>query len=1155
MRLNRLNLTRYGKFTDFSLDFGPRETGKPDFHVVFGLNEAGKTTVLSAYLDLLFGIDKSSGYKFLHGYDTMQVGGVLEFASVAREFVRVKKSLLDAKGQIVLESAIAGELSGLSRSDYKLKFSLDAETLEKGGDAILASKGDLGELLFQASAGVADLSQKLHGMREATENFFKKGAHKNELGDLKKKIKDLENRKQEIDTLASIYAKFLLDRKEAINLYKKAMDERTAALAAKSKIERIEGALPRFETLNRIIDQLKSFANVPEAPAGWKEKISQLQTQEIQLAADLKAAMRTIENLTGEIEGIAVDETALRFADRLGDLTDKRARHVAAEEDIPRRRPEVLELNFEIAAALRMLGREGEEQPDGLILEARATSALRALIESWGSVETGLKAAEKEVGEAQEKLGDETDKLNDAQSKAGVDDPEALAILGKVVAEIRKAAFESRRDQAVKASMRFREHLDDKLKPLVPWRGEADDLVALRVPEAAQIERWKTAIEDADKGVEGYADDMESLRTELSGLRAQRDGFAATAGIVSDNEAAQKRSEREAAWADHRRSLSPETADAFESRLRADDLATAARFNHVTEIAKVNATLQSLTLKEKELERTEQLWAEAGKKFDAVRTEFSAAIKVVSPVFPDGMTASEFSGWANLYDKAIEARDHFKDGESELREAESNLSAAIEKLGKVMGKAGIAHDPAEGLETMILLTQSALDEATAINAQREAVDSAKRNLGKRQSELKKAQEKIDDWLAKWKAACTSCWIAETHPEPSIPLVREILAKIEAMRPSLSKRAGIKDRIRKMEEHQTAFAEAVATLAADMDEEIDGRPLLVIADRLADRVKNAREQNLIRKGKQNDLKKASDCEANCREKIVESVVQKKEIFDHLEVETLAAAGEKLDEAKAKADLLKRKAEEEGHILKALGVATMEKAEMILKVIDPAKMSSDKAAAENQFNEADAKQRDFFLAKSKAEEKIETIGGDDAVALIDERRRTVCLEIEDRARDWLRMRSGVIAAERALRVYREKHRSSMLANASEAFSTISRGAYKKLTTQSEGDGEVLVGIASDGKSKKAPELSKGTRFQLYLALRVAGYQEYALSRQPPSAVPFVADDIMETFDDFRAEEAFRLLAKMSEVGQVIYLTHHEHLCGIAQKICPDVRIHNL
>ena len=85
-----------------------------------------------------------------------------------------------------------------------------------------------------------------------------------------------------------------------------------------------------------------------------------------------------------------------------------------------------------------------------------------------------------------------------------------------------------------------------------------------------------------------------------------------------------------------------------------------------------------------------------------------------------------------------------------------------------------------------------------------------------------------------------------------------------------------------------------------------------------------------------------------------------------------------------------------------------------------------------------------------------------------------------------------------------------------------------------------------------MSKGTQFQLYLALRLAGYEEFAMAR--PS-VPFIADDIMETFDDFRAEEAFRLFAEMGMHGQVIYFTHHKHLTHIAKKVCPSVHLHDL
>jgi uncharacterized protein YhaN len=201
--------------------------------------------------------------------------------------------------------------------------------------------------------------------------------------------------------------------------------------------------------------------------------------------------------------------------------------------------------------------------------------------------------------------------------------------------------------------------------------------------------------------------------------------------------------------------------------------------------------------------------------------------------------------------------------------------------------------------------------------------------------------------------------------------------------------------------------------------------------------------------------------------------------------------------------------------------------------------------------DERLRLLFVDQKKSADAIEAVGGDDAVARLAEARRTLLLDTEDRALRYLRLKIGIAAAEQALRAYREKHRSSMMSRASEAFQTISRGAYSGLAAQPGDKGDVLVALGQGG-SKEASQLSKGTRFQLYLALRVAGYYEYCQSREP---VPFVADDIMETFDDFRAEEAFRLFAQMAEVGQVIYLTHHRHLCDIARSVCPDVRIVDL
>ena len=63
MRFHRLDLVRYGKFTDRRLEF-PRASR--DFHMVVGPNEAGKSTLRQAFYDLLFGFHARTPLDFLH---------------------------------------------------------------------------------------------------------------------------------------------------------------------------------------------------------------------------------------------------------------------------------------------------------------------------------------------------------------------------------------------------------------------------------------------------------------------------------------------------------------------------------------------------------------------------------------------------------------------------------------------------------------------------------------------------------------------------------------------------------------------------------------------------------------------------------------------------------------------------------------------------------------------------------------------------------------------------------------------------------------------------------------------------------------------------------------------------------------------------------
>ena len=122
---------------------------------------------------------------------------------------------------------------------------------------------------------------------------------------------------------------------------------------------------------------------------------------------------------------------------------------------------------------------------------------------------------------------------------------------------------------------------------------------------------------------------------------------------------------------------------------------------------------------------------------------------------------------------------------------------------------------------------------------------------------------------------------------------------------------------------------------------------------------------------------------------------------------------------------------------------------------------------------------------------------------------------------------------------------------AFSELTNGAYSKLQTQIDGSSETLLALDSNGMAKQAQDMSKGTRFQLYLALRAAAYEQLA---GQGASLPFFCDDIFETFDEERTRSACRVMERVGRRGQAIYLTHHQHVVDIAREVCRDgVQIH--
>lgn len=1157
MRLARLDLVRYGKFTGRTLDFGAAPAGRPDLHIVYGPNEAGKSTAFAGFLDLLFGIRavKEPNYAFLHPYPTMRIAARLDLAGGARDVARIRRAqatLLDAEDRPLDEGLLAAELGGIGRDGYRSMFSLDDESLEQGGEEILASRGDLGRILFSGSAGAAGLSQTLEALREEADRFFRPGAHRTRLNELKGELDALKAEREAADTQAAAHKRLVDERDRAAAAHDAALRARGEAGARRDEIGRLLGALPLLARLRSLREALEPLRALPEPPEGWDAEWPGLERDEVRLAAEAAAVAREGEALGRERDGLAPEPAALALGAAHDALAGLRAAALTAAKDLPRRRPSLAEAEAAVAAHLARLGRAPGTDPEGLLLPAALAGTLRALIAERSGV------AERRDAAGREREGAERDLAAARAALSAAGGPAAPAAALARLAGTLEAARLADPGAALRAAERLAaataRRLAEALEGLAPWRGTAEALAGLALPAARDVEAWVGEAAEAEAEARRRDGEAADLAGERDALRAQVDALGRVAGPIADAEALALRAARDRAWAAHRARLEAASAEDFEDALRRDDAVTAARFGQAAEVARLREASVRLAEIETRLKAAGGRAAAARRRRAGIGEAVAAALAALSPPVPAPLTPAGLAEWLARTGPALRAREEARAAAAEQCRAAQDLADWRDRLAAALAEAGLAHDPAGPLDGLAAASRAAVEAGSAREALAQEVARAERRLAEREAAWSRTAAAEAVWQARWAEACGACWLGEGDSAPAPAAVGQVLDVLAALAPDLRSRADLGHRIAAMEADEARFAAEVAALGATLGLPAARDPAAVLARdaALERRIGEARAAQAAREATEAKLAAARERLAGAEAALAANRARGDVLRGFFAAASLAEVGARLRLCAERRRLVAEAAGLEGDIRAALRIPDIAAAEARLDGLDAAALEAERDAAAGRYEAADTELRAHHASRVGAEAALDAVGGDDAVAKLETRRRALLLDIEDQARRFIRLRGGIAAAEQALAAYRDRHRSALLDKASRAFATISQGAYTGLAAQPTDKGEVLIARARAGGTKQAGDLSKGTRFQLYLALRAAGYHEFAATRRP---VPFVADDIMETFDDFRAEEAFRLFAGMAEVGQVIYLTHHRHLIDIARAVCPAVAVHRL
>jgi uncharacterized protein YhaN len=521
MKVLRLDLLAFGPFTNGRIDFSKKERA---LQLVYGPNEAGKSTTLRALLSLLYGIPLRSEDDHVHDGARLRVGAL--FVDARGRLVHVvrrkglKNTLLDAAGEPLGENVLAELLHGVDETMFRNMFGLDHDRLRAGAEALLSGAGHLGEGLFNASLGTRSLRDLKEALRSEAEALYKPRGKTPRLN-------------LALDTLRE---KLKKRRDDALS--PGAFTEQTKALSAGER-ERTELLADRHALLTERADLSQKLEFLPALArhAALTAELARLREQGAAREASAlpEELMRDLERrygvmLSAEAELPTVKYELSRLADELAVLRERLGAVAASAEplDTPQR------------TRLRRLAEEAEARRRRS-LELRASQVvLRA---QWAEL---TERAER-VAEAQDLLADaallesvERENLLFVHERAETDVARRVALLSQSAAQLGLASASGESDGALLTR-----------------------LSALRLPEEAELAELERAEQELERDAERAAEkgrQLEAQRMAVARARGDllRDGELAT---LADLNAA--RATRDAT---------------FEVLLAETSLATAARY-------------------------------------------------------------------------------------------------------------------------------------------------------------------------------------------------------------------------------------------------------------------------------------------------------------------------------------------------------------------------------------------------------------------------------------------------------------------------------------------------------------------------------------------------------------------------------------------------
>ena len=1164
MRLLSLTLENYGIFQAQRIAFDPAP-GR--INLLIAPNGAGKSILRNAFCDLLFGIHGQTPMGFRYGYGRMRLmAEAVGPDGTKLVFGRRKgqgNTLIDADSVTLDPGALATVLGRTDRTLVERLFALDTERLREGGRELLASNGSVADALLSAAGGLRrarQVHQSLERARDALaplrrsqgRPFYQQFDRMLEARQrLSTTLLKPEMREKQDVELAHLRAE-----QERCNKLAGAASQRIARL---ERIRRVVGVLAEHDAA---VAWLDAHPDAPDLPANAGERLANAQDELLRAEQFLERERRSREPIAEQLARVQFDTELIAHGEAIEQLIDRAGAARQAVLDIPKREAELALTADRVAGILRQLGSPlPAEHASEAVPPRAAVLHARRLATEHAKLRAALAQLPAELAQAGKDVT--------ATEAALAALPQAIDTRGlaRLLREIRSAGEPDRRAQELQQTVADRRtKLADAVARVRGWSQGPAALIALPVMPAETYDRLHSAFTAAETAVATSAKDVADLHSSIDTDKQRLHEIAGGQPIPDESAIAASRAHRDIGWRlIYRRAFTADPPDAalesdwmgthplplaYERAVAAADELADRRNREGERLAQAAELARRIASLEARIVAAEAAHATAGLRRDAARAAWQDACAALA--LPKDASIAELRALLAGRDRVIDADGEFSAASREQAALEQRHASWAGRLATELQRAGeiSSRDLPDLLalaDERIEANKRAEDARTRLH---DRLTTQRASRDDKTTRLRAAESDLAALMLEWAQtrqtlqrpgtedpATTSriariAQRARQRATVQCQTARCVCARCRTRLPCSEPRRRTSPRDLAPD---LATDDAFAVVQALRQKLNEHRALANQHETLAAALKRA-DTALTRQQKQRD---------DCRGEL-------DTVLAMIGSELVEAAQSRVALAQEHARMVEavRRGERDLHEKGDGRPLAQLRAEIESIPVDDIPAAIEAVQAEHDAANHDAQALAARVATTQREMDEQAQADTATQAATDQQAAVAALRrITEEA---TLMHLAALLLDASLTQVEIAGTSGMLARIAELFSTITGGAYTRLEVDDPGDGSAgLIAVHRDfaDERKRVTDLSEGERDQLFLALRLAAIEDHVATAPP---LPFVCDDILQTFDDDRATAAMQALVLLSESVQVILLSHHRHLAALSQRLAPE-RVH--